>query len=477
MRFIVENFGPIKKADVKLKNLNIFIGKNSSGKSYLAYLIWALLSVEPNWELLTILFNKYVPNDLIEKAMDRGRKIHDILEKKLKDEFESYVEKTRKIEDELGKRFKSLIIDVFREFDGIWGRNLEELLKDVFLIDNLGELVRVGSERAKVTICDDNCKNRIVIEFNKDGLKSYVDERVFKVLNENFFTSVFLGEPMLLTIYYEDFTYNIYFYKNLQAIDIIPISFECIFDNYSPYSTTFIAPDGRTGLIRSIEAYNYALMTKRVVINEVDKLFMRDYTSLYPKTKDEEIGKIADFLEGKLGIKFFLKREQPRYTVKVNEVEMPIQRAPSGYRELAPLIYSMRYILNKGNLIFIEEPEAHLHPDAQVIVTRALAGLSRHCYVIVTTHSVTVLDEISNLLKLKNISNDVKRRFGYEEWEGLSPKEVGIFLFSDGDVHELGVYEDGIEESDLDRVTLEIANLHAKVEAEYEHSKRLQTQG
>jgi len=479
MRFVVENFGPIEKADITLKDLNVFIGKNSAGKSYLAYLIWALLSVEPNWEKLRSLFDEFVPNDLIRKAISRDKEIHEEFQKKKRDfDFKNYVDELHEISEELNRRFKSLIVEAFRRFDNIWGRNLEDLLKDTFLVDNLGELVRTGYDKAKVIICDDKCKNRIIVEFDKNGLRSYVDEEVFKTLEDSIHVTVISGEPMLLTLYYfensKEYTHDIFFSENYQTVDIIPKSFIWLFDDYTPYSTTFIAPDGRTGLIRSVEAYNYALISGRVTINEVDRIFMRDYMSFYPKIKNEEVSKVADFLEGKLDVKYILRREPPRFIIKIGEIEMPLQRAPSGYRELAPLVYATRYMLDKEHVIFVEEPEAHLHPDAQVIITRALAGLSKHCYVIVTTHSITVLDEISNLLRLNKISN--KSRFGYEEWEGLSPENVGIFLFSDGKVQELEIDEDGIEESDLDKVILEIANLHARVEAEYERSKRLQAQ-
>lgn len=35
----VENLGPIKKGEVELKPLTVFIGPNNTGKTYLAYLI------------------------------------------------------------------------------------------------------------------------------------------------------------------------------------------------------------------------------------------------------------------------------------------------------------------------------------------------------------------------------------------------------------------------------------------------------
>lgn len=475
MRFIIENFGPIEKADIRLKNLNVFIGRNSVGKSYLAYLIWALLSVEPNWEKLRALFDEFVPNDLIRGAIEKDKELREGSKKKEDFDFKKYVEEIHEINLKLTNGFKNLIIEIFKRFDEIWGRNLEELIKDAFLVNNLSELVRVGCEKARIVISDDKGDTKINIEIN-DTLRAWVDDEVIRILEDNLFVTVDAGEPIFLTLLYEESTHDEFFTENYQTVGIIPVVFTWVFDGYYPYATTFIAPDGRTGLIRSMEAYNYALISGKVTINEVDRIFMRDLMSLYPRVKNEEVSKLADFIEEKLNVRYVLGREQPRYIIKIGDIEMPIQRAPSGYRELAPIVYAMRHKLDEEHVFFVEEPEAHLHPDAQVVITRALAGLSKYCYVVVTTHSITLLDEISNLLKLKNLSDENKKRLGYEEWEGLSPENVGIFLVRNGKAMELEVYEDGIEESDLDRVVIEIANLHARVEEEYEHTRKLQAQ-
>jgi predicted ATPase len=470
VRFIVENFGPIEKADITLKELNIFIGRNSEGKSYLAYLIWALLSVEPDWNKLRELFDEFVPNEFIRKVIEKDKELRGKMENK------EYVDELRAINEQLAMKFKALIMEVFRRFDDIWGRNLEKLLKDTFLVDNLSELLRVGKDKAKLVICDDKCKNRINIEINDGKLKSWIDNDVFEILEENVHVTTTVGKPIYLSILYEEYTYDVFFTENYQTVEVIPIISMWLFDEYTPYLTTFIAPDGRTGLVRSIEAYNYALISSKVTINEVDRAFMRDFVSLYPETKNEEINRIAYFLEKKLDVGFSLRRELPRYIVKVGKLEIPLQRAPSGYRELAPIIYVMKHKLDKGHVIFIEEPEAHLHPDVQIIVTRALAGLSKYCYVIVTTHSIAILDEVNNLLRVSKLSSETKKKYGYEDWEGIEPNNIKIFLISKGNIRELEIYEDGIEASDLDKVVIEIANIHARISEEYEHSRRLSTQ-
>ncbi len=457
--------------------MNVFIGKNSTGKSYLAYLIWCFLAVEPDWDKLIELVERYIPNELISKVIEKDREFYGKMKQHEDFDFQSYVEESHKLTDKISENVKEFIVDVFRRFNEIWKGNLEELIKDVFMVDDLKELIRFGEDYAKVIVCNDDCTMKIYANINENCLNVEIDEGVMKEIQENLFITAFSGEPIYLTLDYfknsEELTHHEFIVENCQVVGIIPIVFSRIFDGYLPYHSTFIAPDGRDGLIRSREVYLHALLSN-VVMNEVDKKFMRFLESLYPKVKNEKINEIASFIEEKLGIEYILQRGIPRYVISIDDLKIPIQRAPSGYKEIAPLIYAMKFGLDEGYTVIVEEPEAHLHPDAQVIITRALAKLSKYADVIITTHSITVLDEISNLLRVSKLSPDEKKKLGYDEDEGLSPEDLGIYLFSEGKVEELKVDEDGIEETELDRVILEIANVHARVEEYYERSRRLQ---
>ncbi len=479
MRFIVENFGPIERADVTLKDFNIFIGKNASGKSYLMYLIWTLLSVEPNRIVLRNLLNDLFPNELIRRA------------------FNDNIESKDKIETEISVSFERLVLEIFKRFNEVWGKSFENLLKDVFIVDDIRELIRRGKEKAKITVCDNEGKNRISFEICEDGLRSWVDDDTLKFLKDELVVVTTIEKLPEESESYVWLHYGLYIEKNDKRDfegEVLPIKenseafkavidiFMWLFDGYYPYVVSFIAPDGRTGLLRTTDALKYVMlseytaMTETVFINKIDRIFIRDFETMYPTIKNKEISKYANFIEEKLNVKYVFRREQPRYTMQIEGVEMPIQRTPSGYREIAPIVYAIRYKLDEGSIVFIEEPEAHLHPDGQIVITRALAGLSKHCCVIITTHSVTILDEISNLLRLSSLPKETKQKLGYEDWEGLNPENVGIFLFRDGEVEEIEIYEDGIEETDLDRVMIEISNMHAKVDVEYEHTKEMRTQ-
>ncbi len=128
---------------------------------------------------------------------------------------------------------------------------------------------------------------------------------------------------------------------------------------------------------------------------------------------------------------------------------MPL--APSGARESATIVASL---VNPGDprLVVIEEPEAHLHPRAQVLLADLIAwAVTRNGkQILVTTHSDYIVYEVNNLIMASARSN-----------EGLSSEIVSAYLVSrrgEGAViEELGVGMDGIPEDEFARVAEELA--------------------
>lgn len=67
--------------------------------------------------------------------------------------------------------------------------------------------------------------------------------------------------------------------------------------------------------------------------------------------------------------------------------------------ELAPLVLYLRYQLSSSDLLFLDEPEAHLHPRNQVLLARTLLDLStRTSGLVVGTHSEFFATGVSNAI-------------------------------------------------------------------------------
>ena len=56
------------------------------------------------------------------------------------------------------------------------------------------------------------------------------------------------------------------------------------------------------------------------------------------------------------------------------ERDLPLMNASSMVSELTPVVLYLRHVVQPGDLLIIEEPEAHLHPEMQAAFTRFLAS-------------------------------------------------------------------------------------------------------
>ena len=98
--------------------------------------------------------------------------------------------------------------------------------------------------------------------------------------------------------------------------------------------------------------------------------------------------------------------------------------------ELAPVVLYLRYVVRTGNVLIIEEPEAHLHPKMQVEFTRQLAAaVKAGVRVIATTHSEWILEELANLVWISGIPE--AEREAIDRGIALEPHEVRCLVVLD----------------------------------------------
>ncbi len=93
--------------------------------------------------------------------------------------------------------------------------------------------------------------------------------------------------------------------------------------------------------------------------------------------------------------------------------DLPLMNASSMVSELAPVVLYLRYIVEPGDVLIIEEPESHLHPSMQVEFIRQLAAVvNAGVRVMLTTHSEWVLDELANLVRLSELPKARRKGVG-----------------------------------------------------------------
>ena len=152
------------------------------------------------------------------------------------------------------------------------------------------------------------------------------------------------------------------------------------------------------------------------------------------RAPSDEMSGVAKFLEDKvLRGEIEVRRNAAgslefRYRPQKSEQALTMSRSSSMVSELAPLVLFLRGIVQPGDTLIIEEPEAHLHPRAQTEMALTLARLVRaDVRVIITTHSDWLLEQIGNLVREGEVMKLGKNKSEPATW--LTKEEVGAWWF------------------------------------------------
>lgn len=138
------------------------------------------------------------------------------------------------------------------------------------------------------------------------------------------------------------------------------------------------------------------------------------------------------------------------------------QRANWSIPYLARTLFSLRSTGDIADVVtvFVEEPEIHLHPRAQRKMVEILALLVHHGFrVVVTTHSLTVLYTLNNLLQAALLGNEVSAPDLPPAELRIRAADVSVYSFSErGEPRQLmDVDRAFIDESVLGQVDEELS--------------------
>jgi predicted ATP-dependent endonuclease of OLD family len=124
--------------------------------------------------------------------------------------------------------------------------------------------------------------------------------------------------------------------------------------------------------------------------------------------------------------------------------------ASSGQQEAIWILLLIYLIILENQEVFsvIEEPEAHLYPEAQQEMVRLMALLAnvRQNQVVVTTHSPYILSAMNNLLYAHRLGQSKPDETGQviDRRLWIDPKRVGAYFVSDGRAEDILDSETGL---------------------------------
>lgn len=126
------------------------------------------------------------------------------------------------------------------------------------------------------------------------------------------------------------------------------------------------------------------------------------FSNGYRKKMDTPFGRMVLDIARKI-LRGNYRNENGKESIMVDDHNaVSLGNASSGQQESIRIIQDLIYILctDSDTTRFIEEPEAHIYPEAQKLLIQLLVLVGNHCHtqMIVTTHSPYVLSTFNNML-------------------------------------------------------------------------------
>ena len=498
----VSNFGPIASAEIDLRPLTVFIGPSNTGKSYLAILVYALhkfFGSSPfgfgsyrfpgivsgllrERQLQPLLNNLYISPDTLQELRNWIRRINSEVRSS---------SHPNELHAPLPDSVASLVRPLLRGVSALTEVAVEEIARSFGFEDSIRLLsqgsnrevhIAVGKPLQGVTNDNELCQYELKIGRESNEFRFLIpDELPLQIQGSRDFT---LFERQL------SFLMSSVDQEQERARIVLSTLCELIVPQTvgSLSRRAYYLPADRTGVMHAHRVVVSSLIGRApraglgpqspvpvlsgVLADFLEVLIgLGDLQHSRPQTK----GNLADQLEKEMLSGVIRNKDSitgyPEFSYQPNgwQEDLPLMNTSSMVSELAPVVLYLRYVVESGELLIIEEPESHLHPAMQVEFIRQLADVvNAGVRVMLTTHSEWVLEELANLVRLNDLGGQ-KRTEALKDKPALDRADVGVWLFEKNEgqngssdssiVKELPLdLEDGRFASGYDRVARETYN-------------------
>ena len=458
LRIGATNFGPIAGADVELRRLSVFVGPNITGKSYMAQLIYAIAET-----------SRRIREDFA--PFEYARRLHEAgMHRDWPNQYPRFRSQGQSFDDHTLRSLQQLLPPslaessvmespraIVLEFDAlpaaIQARINESLAShlDLFTERLLGEIERCYDAKISSLVSKLGDKEELAIRVTSEGPRldlglrssgNKLEQLIKSVSLEDQTIEIVLPPSLMRRVATIDDAELWPRVLNYVANRVVSAS-EQVLEDVFP-RRCFYLPAARSGILHGqkalarvglrtleragIEPISIPRLPGVIIdfldaIYSIDKYDRGDFYRLAAKLERESTPGRIEFIETKRGLHEIFYREP-------HIGRMPLHRASSMVSELASVVLLLRYLVKKGDMIIIEEPESHMHPGAQRVLARVLVALAkRGVNILLTTHSDYMFQQIGNLVALSTKPRNLKERLGYTDDDLISPSLVSAYLF------------------------------------------------
>lgn len=433
MHFNFANIGKIQKADLELKPLTIFIGKNGSGKTYAATALWAVISYVKKESGRQLLSRKVYQNleNVFYTALE---KLSNESATELSISLQELEEIVNEVNSHLQQNFSELLkrtfnADIFQEANLSLSNEILEPLRVHFRVVKKNHLLidkeeHVGTKLEIDFLLTDTYRQGYT--FSSSAISELLLPRSSGVLRDSATSeqilSFLIKEVIEIAVFYrlsKQFTRLMYMPAARTGL---------MFGYHNIVQNDFRKNNEQWSLqVESIHRDNAELtMPLKSFVADLNDIrhYQSYHQNLYLNNPLE-----AQLMDGNICI----NPDKQIYEFKPEGLQkpLPLSASSSLVTELAALSIQYHQLNNHSSLVIFEEPEAHLHLSAQREMAKLIVGLvNQGTYVLLTSHSDTFLQQLNNLVLLNRLQDQaLLEQLHIQNNETLSAEKVALYDF------------------------------------------------
>nr|VFJ42544.1 MAG: AAA ATPase domain-containing protein [Candidatus Kentron sp. DK] len=457
MKIQIHDFGPIHRFECDLgKDLHLIVGENNVGKSYGITVVYLLLKalMESRKDLDSTEFLHERVTQLPEEIFDRVSALNVGDEADIGDIFREEV--VRLLKDTFLKRFRDYIKETYGPIGHVTNKFSGESPRIRLAFDSAEIGIGVAEAEKILEVKELTIGRGIALRcvagsrppnYEADNIVVYHDGRDHEHFKASFIVACAYSFGNML----KDALGGIRDIHHLPAsrsaaYQVLSASRGLIaelsgsraflnMDGKNKREDEWLLPDGELFKNPTIKIQDHLINTVESPIKSLDistplNDYFRELSEIKPDKNSQgnaPIHGIAKDIERDIlggSVEFDGETQQMFYTPRGTDLRLDVDCASSMVSELSPFVAFLRHIAAgtrsagsphmgkedspQKTLVFMEEPEAHLHPKNQVRLMSVFAALifATNVKIFLTSHSNYLFTKLNNLILAKEIDVD-----------------------------------------------------------------------